>query len=964
MPLPLVLAGPILRRVEPRLVSVWVALSAPRVVGLRVWQGLQTASTTQRPLGEENDEEAMADTIRVGDSLHIALVVKTFPEPLAPLVPDQLYSYDIRFFDPAPGGTLFDIQELGLLQDGILHGRPHLALGYGADQLPSFALPPLRLEDLRLFQGSCRRMHEEDVDALAFLDDFIREHRANPVRRPHQLFLTGDQIYADEVASPLLPAITRVGIELIGSHLGADEETVPHERLPVKGDDYPADQTHFPAGRRQALVRSEANFSTVGGHSHLLSLGEYCAMYLFAWSNVLWPDTLPSIDRTLDGPPSAIDHLDVLTDLDDLDEVRELYTAEARQASQTQHLFDIVDDDTGTFNTVLTSLDLGQVTPEVRAEFAGQPLGASATVTVEIEGHQWRIEDQGELQVYYLERQLGPIRVYRWTRTLAKVRRLLANVPTYMSPDDHEVTDDWNFRQEWRDRVYSTPLGRTVVRNGIVAYALFQGWGSDPQRFTSGPNKELLDKVEELFPPGSTQGPAAAAVARIETLLGLDGGDPPVRWHFTVPGTRHQVLVLDCRTRRTYPSRFAPPILLSEDALREQIPGTPPVGVDVFFVVSPLPLVGAPALEELIQPLSVRAFDVIKRAFRPLGEDARIVSETDPDMESWAFASEGLEKVLARLEPYQRVVALSGDVHFASGQTISYWKSQSGAPSRIAQFTSSGVKMLLPWYIRAIFRRLSLAMRIQRLLDPAERVAWEQTEPAPVRLPEGIAVAPALRSRLHHEPVLLGNHAWPAGTCTTRTPDWSWRLRVLADQRPDAERPAPVQPQDFGSDADPTGATDRDAALDVYRRVAVRQADVMDKMDFSRKALFPSNLGEVNFRLGPHYQVNAETLEALAEAGVPAPVLENLRHLADRSPEDQADFTQLLAQVLAPVDLSQHQAAILDATEVGSLLARHVLYAEHPSDPGHPRDYLVHTALLETPREQPPKLGDGPCQDP
>ena len=210
----------------------------------------------------------------------------TFPEPKLPLSPDQIYSYDLSFTLP-DGSATPDLQALGLLRNGIVNGRPHLALGYGPDQLPSFTLPPLRLEDLRLFQGSCRRMHEEDVDALTFVDDFIAEHLLNATLRPHQLFLTGDQIYADEVATPLLPAITRVGIELIGSHPGADEETVPHEELPVGGKTYPVDQQRFPTGRRQALLRSEAKFSTVGGHSHLLSLGEYCAMYLFAWSNIL-----------------------------------------------------------------------------------------------------------------------------------------------------------------------------------------------------------------------------------------------------------------------------------------------------------------------------------------------------------------------------------------------------------------------------------------------------------------------------------------------------------------------------------------------------------------------------------------------------------------------------------------------------------------------------------------------------
>jgi hypothetical protein len=273
------------------------------------------------------------------------------------------------------------------------------------------------------------------------------------------------------------------------------------------------------------------------------------------------------------------------------------------------------------------------------------------------------------------------------------------------------------------------------------------------------------------------------------------------------------------------------------------------------------------------------------------------------------------------------------------------------------------MRMLLPFYIREIFRRLSLAQRITRLLDPVERVAWRQAEPTPVRLPQGLTLAPALRARLHHEPVLLGNHAWPPGTCTTRTPDWSWRLRVLADQRTDAERPELIRPQEFGPDVDPEHAADRGGALAAYRRIAVRHVDVMDKMDFSRKALFPSNIGEINFQLGLHYQINADTLQTLEEEGVPEPVIENLRAACDRTPTLHSEFTNLLAQVLAPAVLSQHQAAILNAAEAGSLLARHTLYAEHPSDPGHPRPYVVHTALLETPREQPPKLGDGPCQD-
>src|SRR4029450_14059731 len=66
-------------------------------------------------------------------------------------------------------------------------------------------------------------------------------------------------------------------------------------------------------------------------------------------------------------------------------------------------------------------------------------------------------------------------------RTLPKVRRALANTPTYMIFDYHEITDDWYLNPIWRDRVLTNPLGRTIIRNGMLAYALFQGWGNDPK---------------------------------------------------------------------------------------------------------------------------------------------------------------------------------------------------------------------------------------------------------------------------------------------------------------------------------------------------------------------------------------------------------------------------------------------------------------------------------------------------
>src|SRR5262249_46312687 len=157
-------------------------------------------------------------------------------------------------------------------------------------------------------------------------------------------------------------------------------------------------------------------------------------------------------------------------------------------------------------------------------------------------------------------------------RTLPKVRRAMANVPTYMIFDDHEISDDWFLNPTWRDRVLTAPLGSAIIRNGMLAYALFQGWGNDPVKFepvtgettaTKQPQEQLLDQAK-LFLPTNATGPNADAAKQVEHLLGLDlrnqvaldgtfaETSPPLKWAYTVPGQKHDVIVLDCRTRRAY----------------------------------------------------------------------------------------------------------------------------------------------------------------------------------------------------------------------------------------------------------------------------------------------------------------------------------------------------------------------------------------------------------------------------
>src|SRR5437763_1201023 len=79
-----------------------------------------------------------------------------------------------------------------------------------------------------------QRPHANTPDAMVFIDDLIQDTRTDPLKRPHQLFLSGDQIYADDVATVLLEMLNPVGNELTGNFVVGDELTGGVEHLPTR----------------------------------------------------------------------------------------------------------------------------------------------------------------------------------------------------------------------------------------------------------------------------------------------------------------------------------------------------------------------------------------------------------------------------------------------------------------------------------------------------------------------------------------------------------------------------------------------------------------------------------------------------------------------------------------------------------------------------------------------------------
>ena len=231
---PLILCGPMLRRVRPSSVCVFVALRYPTRVTV-------TVVGPPGPIASRT-----ADTLAFGAHLH-ALALDVLIAPADELQPGVLYTYNVEFsyVDAVGSARTTDLASEGMLSS------PY-RLGYADGALPSFSLPP-GLEHLNIVHGSCRKPHAPGVDALAIADAMLAAERTDPLARPHHLLLTGDQIYADDVDASLLASLTDTGEELVGwsspeelpGSAGGVVPWDPEVRPGIDRGDFAFEQTRF-----------------------------------------------------------------------------------------------------------------------------------------------------------------------------------------------------------------------------------------------------------------------------------------------------------------------------------------------------------------------------------------------------------------------------------------------------------------------------------------------------------------------------------------------------------------------------------------------------------------------------------------------------------------------------------------------------------------------------------------------
>lgn len=148
-----------------------------------------------------------------------------------------------------------------------------------------------------ILHGSCRKPHYPGDDALAQVDELHKKAFEGNADAPDLLLMTGDQIYADDVAGPMLKAI-HSAIEVLGLFHESLEGAVIQNTNELATHQYgfyqrelllPQIATNTMLSSLFFGAKKKPVFTSVNAHNHLIGSAEVIAMYLLVWSDSLWP---------------------------------------------------------------------------------------------------------------------------------------------------------------------------------------------------------------------------------------------------------------------------------------------------------------------------------------------------------------------------------------------------------------------------------------------------------------------------------------------------------------------------------------------------------------------------------------------------------------------------------------------------------------------------------------------------
>ena len=287
--LPTLLAGPILRRTDSEQVTIWLVTSHQIELGIC----LKPAETNNHASLEPG-----LDRITQGYTQHCFCVgTRAF-----------IHLLHINANDLLQSGKTYQYSVQYQTDDGwqdIVHSDAD-SLYYPQRKSFSFTY---NASLKNVLHGSCRKPHFKGDDALIQVDDLIANSLDGRTVAPDLLIMSGDQIYADDVAGPMLCAIRQL-IKLLGLHQETlDGAEIDHsETLDTADNGYYQREEILPKTKHNSALsrlffkaKRKPIFTSVNAKNHLIAFSEIIAMYLLVWSPIPWrfislkrPEHLPS----------------------------------------------------------------------------------------------------------------------------------------------------------------------------------------------------------------------------------------------------------------------------------------------------------------------------------------------------------------------------------------------------------------------------------------------------------------------------------------------------------------------------------------------------------------------------------------------------------------------------------------------------------------------------------------------
>ncbi|MBB1270958.1 alkaline phosphatase family protein [Shewanella sp. SR44-3] len=505
---------------------------------------------------------------------------------------------------------------------------------------PRFYIKP---DISQMLHGSCRNPHHHSDDALKAADTRLSQDLSLEAR-PSLLMLSGDQVYVDDIAAPMLYAIGQV-ITLLGlKQEGFEGAKITHSDELDYGfsalyqrHKHLLPHTQYPA--KTALWRWYRNhpiFTSSLAENHLVSLGEVIALYLLTWSPELW--------QCIDIPENP----EGMTPANTL-----------RWQKQAAYLAEF-------------AKGLGQV----------RRLLAHVPTYMMFDDHD--VTDDWNLTARWEEATYGHAFSKRIIGNALIGYTLFQGLGNNPDKFKLELLPLMNKLFSQANTLETKTNSHSIDAACAVHSAAEAASENNPAAIASESNaaEKAIESADENVAKSAdeTAGPQDVL---IQALLKFE------HWHYSL-NTSPKLVVLDTRTRRwRSESNLAKPSgLMDWEALMDLQQEL--IGQDKVIIVSPAPMFG------------VKFIEAIQRTATLIGGSLLV------DAENWMAhpgAANALLSIFMHRKTPQQFVILSGDVHYSFSYDIRI-RFRHGSP-HIYQITCSGIKNQFPERLLPCFDKLN-----------------------------------------------------------------------------------------------------------------------------------------------------------------------------------------------------------------------------------------------------------------